>query len=274
MHTNAKPLTPLYNTVSASDALLLQSVLIAVSLIPCFFHAILGVAFALFLFLVIGVPYLFVHRSANVFLNTSGEAEAQSEKSWDLFHKLSNNAAWIPFLGLFLFHEQFSSMLRKLRERYESTYWDAMLEHAHKEMKDGMMVDFLKWFTSGVAEEKKGSELNTVLEHISRYYTQIVNQHKDKDVEYINLLEREKKVIRRGNINAIRRFYYRYGESLLSEKDSSSRAEVLSRNEKICALIDSLQKKIDSGESVDAEVCLLGNMTFLRGIKTVSIKPL
>jgi len=269
MYTNAKPLTPLYSTVSVSGALLLQSVLIAVSLIPCFFHATLGVVFALFLFFVTGVHYLLWYRSANIFLNTSGEtAEAQLEKSWDLFHELSNNATWIPFLGLFLFHEQFSSMLRALRGRYESTYWDAMLEKACKESVSGFVGTFILWLNNASAsEEKKRIEVIVLLNNLLKYYEQRVDAHEKEDADYGRLMEKEDEAIASGNKKTVRDFYCVYTSKILSEHDILRRTKFLAQQKEITAILFKIKQMITAESSIDT--CMqrftnLSNRIFLR----------
>jgi len=254
----AKPLTPLINPMSARWIVFGHMLFLAILAFAFHLSWMVGVILCTSSFLGIGLKWFQAYRVVQKFLRSGSSqqtVEWQSDTSFSLFQDFAAVSAWIPVLGMFLFHERFSSVLRALRERYESTYWDAMLERAYRESLSGYVSEFVSWFENASAlEEKKRTEATGLLDILLKLYEYRVDAHEKEDADYRRFMEKEDAAIASGNKETVRDFYRVHMSKIFSEYDILCRTELLSKKKEIIAILLEIKEMITVGDSID--VCV------------------
>lgn len=149
-------------------------------------------------------------HKAKVFLNTDQILSSQKTESYLYYQQIASAATWFPVFGIFFCQEKFSSLLCRLRERYESTYWKAYLEVAYHEATEGKIGgDFIQWLKGDHSDDKREATLN-VLGEVEHVYHERLEEWREKARKQKEIREKEEKVVSSGSIGYIREFYRRY----------------------------------------------------------------
>ena len=155
--------------------------------------------------------YRSVSAEARVFLDIDHSFTFQKTESLEFYGKLASRAAWVPILGIFLSQEKFSSLLRRLKGRYESVYWKAYLEKASHEAMEGKVGhSLIQWLEGDFSPTNKCSSTLNILSVVERKYQGMLEEWEEKIREQKRVWEKEEEVVSSGNTSDIRDFYRQY----------------------------------------------------------------
>ncbi len=210
---------PLINSMDAKGILIGQSIFLAVlgamyMFFPPFVSVVVPMGIFMFACIVMCTSRGIACRNAKRFLRnrSSSGAANQRNQSWDYFHEISERSAWIPVFGLFLFHEQFSPILRRLRETYETMYWGACIDEAQDDARKGHIHQNLLALAKeeSIDVEEKYTILRDTLDIFYMIYLTYLNEQKKRIEKGCVSEQMEEKLIRQGNKEKLRIFYASY----------------------------------------------------------------